>query len=519
LLRRVATIGGFSLACGLGAAWYGAFEVPVDTHLGPHDATATLNNEANLIVDVGIGKVGIPLHDSHGLGATVVVKEIPANTSIPESSPEQPKAPLEQAVEAYAALAAGPEHDARQIQQDLQEHITDWFWNGMGFGGMIGLGTYMALGAKLRHELSDRCHTLAGPMLAGAVTITGTGTVAIDTNGHHKSPRVPVTDPRLQTGVLKGSWVTGELFRQGVEKFGPEAIETIEQNDEFYKIRLIQAFDKAFAKLGYDPTNDPTKRILFDTDNHCQISMPEVLRYVDEAFKTNLRMNAGDITFSGSAPEFFCVDRFTLSFNGKEVLVSAGNHDSSITEQQLGHKGVIVLNGGAVEAQGLRVGGDGDVDRSGFGSGTHQQGSETVEDQSERLADVTCDDEEGVDILMTHDPKALRDALEQGCMDTGLAGHLHERRAVMVELLSGKHIPLIIGGSAGGAKENSISVYGPLQNEASVLILRQDPDTNKFLGYHEVIFNPEGTNPDELVAINYVSASDMPVVPIKDIQW
>ena len=91
--------------------------------------------------------------------------------------------------------------------------------------------------------------------------------------------------------------------------------------------------------------------------------------------------------------------------------------------------GFTTLDGEVVEGpDGMRLLGVGDPRSSGLGNWRDETGL-SFDEVSERLADAACaadEDGERVSTLLVHDADSGTPALERGCVDLVVAGHLHE---------------------------------------------------------------------------------------------
>jgi len=204
----------------------------------------------------------------------------------------------------------------------------------------------------------------------------------------------------------------------------------------------------------------------------------------------DLVLDAGDTTINGTSVEQYCVTTFARAVpDGVELVTSPGNHDSAETSKNYARAGATVLDGSVVEVDGLRILGDRDPNETRVGAGgTAQAGKESAADEAQRLADVACDDADGVDLLLIHTPAVGEPALESGCVPAQISGHLHRRygpervdRAVRY-----------ISSSTAGATLGQPTV-GPLNGVAEMTVLRWDPDTRRFVDYQLVQVRPDAT--------------------------
>src|SRR5665811_1823620 len=147
-----------------------------------------------------------------------------------------------------------------------------------------------------------------------------------------------------------------------------------------------------------------------------------------------------------------------------------------------------VLEGEVVEVDGVRILGDADPRATRIGVGTTLVGDEDVTDLSSRLAQTACDDAEGVDLLLVHDPSAGDDALAQGCVPAQLSGHLHRRIGPAWLGHGTRYVSSSTAGAALGA-----TTIGPLNGIAELTVLRIDPDSGRVLDYRLVQIRPDAS--------------------------
>jgi hypothetical protein len=141
-------------------------------------------------------------------------------------------------------------------------------------------------------------------------------------------------------------------------------------------------------------------------------------------------LDGGDDTSTGEAWEAFSLDSLTKAFDGYEQQVAvAGNHDNGrFVSDYLADHGVTMLTGEPIKGvDGIRLIGAPDPRSSGLGNWKTITGT-TFDEQADSLADAACTaDEDGkrVGTLLVHDANLGRPALDRGCVDLVLAGHLH----------------------------------------------------------------------------------------------
>lgn len=188
--------------------------------------------------------------------------------------------------------------------------------------------------------------------------------------------------------------------------------------------------------------------------------------------------------------EAVCVNAFADGIGTDvPVIVSDGNHDSDETSDQERARGWTVLDGETVEVAGIRFLGDSDPTLTSMGAPTHPTRDETVPEMSERMAELVCEereDEDPVDILMVHQPRAAMDSLRSGCVPLALSGHYHRRigpwqRGMALQYMSA---------STAGATHDTPTV-GSLQNRATITVMRWDRANHEPMDFRTIYMEPD----------------------------
>ena len=162
------------------------------------------------------------------------------------------------------------------------------------------------------------------------------------------------------------------------------------------------------------------------SDRHDNIGMDAVARAVADVGGATAVFDAGDDTSTGERWEAFSLDSVASAFEDLDRFGVAGNHDhGSFVTNYLSDLGWTMLDGEVVEGPGgsTLLGVD-DPRSSGLGNWRDESGLSFTEVGS-RLSDVACDSEERVSTILVHDANLADEALERGCVDLVVGGHLH----------------------------------------------------------------------------------------------
>ncbi len=484
-------------------AW-GVATASAHGNFGPHTALYQITLDHEVTADVG--PLGTLVIDSPVpvLGARVVVREIPRGITSVEASTTLDA--LSRDLEKYVQLFNGPE---ATLQLAVRALIVDAVRR-----SAVAVVVLTALLLLLRAALGDQRRTelrmAARPhrvalVAAGTITVLVVGTITAS-EPLRPDPSADVAASSAFDGTpLEGARITGRLAGV-IDTYGGYAVQAYRDNQAFYaaatdavrvawqasadrdeRLATVRRASPAAGTTGGPPA-EPVVMLLV-SDLHCNIGMAEVIGAVAEPSGAQVVLNAGDTTLNGTAVESYCVTAFADALpDGATMLVVTGNHDSPETAAQERRAGMRVLEGEVVEVDGVRILGDADPRATRVGVGTTLVGDDDMTDLSSRLAQTACDDPDGVDLLLVHDPSAGDEALAQGCVPAQLSGHLHRR--IGPSWLG--HGTRYVSSSTAGAKLGATTI-GPLNGIAELTVLRIDPDSGRVLDYRLVEIRPDAS--------------------------
>jgi hypothetical protein len=204
--------------------------------------------------------------------------------------------------------------------------------------------------------------------------------------------------------------------------------------------------------------------------------MDPVARAIADQGHATFLLDAGDDTSTGGSWEAFSLESLDQAFHDYHDRVSvAGNHDNGdFVTTQARKLGFTTLDGKVVDGPaGMRLLGVADPRSSGLGTWRDQRGI-SFEDQEQRLADVACAhdaDGDRINTLLVHDANSGREALNEGCVDLVLAGHLHEQVGpTAVTGTNGKTGYSYTTGTAGGAAY-ALAIGSKIRRDAEVTLV------------------------------------------------
>jgi hypothetical protein len=221
--------------------------------------------------------------------------------------------------------------------------------------------------------------------------------------------------------------VESGLITSGTRRLVESAVSSYRKSLEFYSALAEQAPDLA-GQLR-QPADGEVVGLLV-SDRHDNIGMDPVARAVADAGGATFLLDAGDDTSTGGSWESFSLESLDKAFaDFDDRYAVAGNHDNGdFVATRLDQLGFTMLAGEVVDGpDGIRLLGASDVRSSGLGSWRDER-DVTFADQQSLLADLACEhdaDGDRISTLLVHDANSGRIALERGCVDLVLAGHLH----------------------------------------------------------------------------------------------
>jgi len=473
---KLLLLAGLSAGAGLATA----ATMPTEVELGPHRAEATLTFDAAATLDFGApGAIIKPLEASGPLGARLEIKEIPVGQEDLAGADF-----TSEDAEEYARLFANYKTDVEGIRSALLAKTA----KGSAVGAIGILGLYGLLGRRRRDELADKGREISATRSFRTAVAVGiiASTFAPNTVSSASTGGVAVSEAFDGT-ILEGAQIKGKILQVLINKYGTQVLEYIEANDAFYdevRTNLLREADRSYGILR--PSEDEDV-LLFYSDLHCNIGMASIINETAKIIRPRLIVSGGDDTMSGTELEEQCLRPLLRNLRETKAVVSPGNHDSNITEQQFISHGFRVLDGEVEAVDGYSILGDDDPRRSVFGQEIRQERGETIDEMNGRLAGQACRDYS--DILVVHDPLAGEGALLAGCTNLVLSGHSH-REAVTTTDSYGRQAPQIVAESAGGA-EREKPTLGPLQTEARIYLVRLDKGTRRPTAMQAVLFGTD----------------------------
>lgn len=339
----------------------------------------------------------------------------------------------EELIQRYAFLASQPEGQVAKVRNTLTDLAADSAVIG-AVAGLAGPALVLLVGwprwRQLTHPWTVRRTAVTGVtalvLLAAALVVRDDQETPVESADAWVplQQALPDLDIPAEAASLE---VESGLMTSGTRRLVESALDTYRKSLEFYQ-DIAEAAPGLSEQLR-QPEEDEVVGLLV-SDRHDNVGMDPVARAIADAGGATFLMDAGDDTSTGSAWESFSLESLDQAFNDwDDRYAIAGNHDNGdFVVQRLDELGFTTLSGEVVDGpEGIRLLGASDVRSSGLGSWRDQR-EVSFEEQSTRLADVACEadaDDERISTMLVHDANSGRLALQRGCVDLVLGGHLH----------------------------------------------------------------------------------------------
>ncbi len=381
-------------------------------------------------------------------------------------------------IERYAFIASRPDGQIRKVIATLTDLAVDSAVD----GALVGLAApvVVLLVGRRRWAEVGRGVTVRRTTAGLAVVLVATVLVARpwDRDGvpveqdtwqplADAIPDVPVPDEARPLQIESG------LVTSGTRRLVESAIDSYRRSTRFYGA-LVDAAPALEEQL-HQPADGETVGLLV-SDRHDNIGMDAVARAVADQGGATFLLDAGDDTSTGGSWEAFSLESLDQAFADYHDRVEvAGNHDNGdFVTTQARKLGFTTLDGKVVDGPaGMRLLGVADPRSSGLGTWRDERGI-SFEEQEQRIADVACAhdaDGDRVNTLLVHDANSGREALNEGCVDLVLAGHLHEQVGPTATTgTNGKTGYSYTNGTTGGAAY-ALAIGSKLRRDAEVTLV------------------------------------------------
>jgi predicted phosphodiesterase len=482
LLRRVTLVGVWAVtALVVGLTLF--LNAHRTTVLAGHDAVVQPSLDGNVVLATGPVLPDVRLDVPGVLGVRIVLGKTDATSS-------------EELFERYALIASNSEAQIAKVRGLVVEMALASALRGAAVGAIPVLA-FLILGASRRRDLLEGVRGLhARPLLGAGLAVAvvlglwqpwyGDESEVDRTRdwmplAEFLGPTVPVPED------ARGLEVRVDITSSSTKRLIASAVDTYATSREWYDQAAAAAAEIELR----EPEEDETV-VLLVSDRHDNVGMDRVARAVaDRAGATGV-FDAGDDTSTGKPWEAFSLDSLDDSFSDLDRWAVAGNHDNgSFVGDYLADLGWTRLVGEVADgpAGGLILGVD-DPRSSGLGNWRDETGLSFSEVES-RIAETACASKERINTILVHDAKLGREALERGCADLVVGGHLHVQEGpTPFESPEGEIGYSLTNGTTGGAAY-AIAVGSKPRRDAEVTLITYD-ETGRPVGTQAVRLRTDG---------------------------
>jgi hypothetical protein len=383
---------------------------------------------------------------------------------------------VEELLDRYALLAADPDAQVDRVSDAVRALARDSALRGAA-AATVALGFWVLLGRSRWRELVHPARGHRRGVAVGVALALLVGLLAwqpwrpdeerfVDDDdwtglADYLGPDVAVPEELASAQMTRGSLTdaTRRLLLSGLDSY-----------------RFAQGFYARAAEAAGDlelrqPGPDETVALLV-SDRHDNVGMDRVARAIGDAAGITAVLDAGDDTSTGQEWEAFSLDSLAATYEDLDRWAVAGNHDhGGFVRRHLERQGWTVASEEVVDGPGGSALLAFDDPRS-SGLGRWRDAKEgTVAGRAQAVAEVACASERRVGTLLVHDEDLGTEALERGCVDLVVAGHVHvasgpDRVVAEDGTVGWTHT----AGTAGGAAY-AIAVGSKLRRAAAVSLV------------------------------------------------
>ncbi len=428
---------------------------------------------------------------------------------------------IEELLQRYAVIGSQPEGVESQIAGTLVDMAKDAALLG-AFLGVVPVLLWILVGAERRTELLRGLPTRQGAFGALIVALVVGGSVWV----YDPDPGLVEEEREWQTIAdflgpavalpdgLEDVEVRGDVTTRQTRRLIESSLDTYDKSKKFY----AEAAEGAAELDLRVPAEDETVVALV-SDRHDNIGMDAVARAIADRAGATAVFDAGDDTSTGKAWEAFSLDSVTAAFDDYDRWGVAGNHDNGpFVRDYLADDGWSMLDGEVVDGPGgsTLLGLD-DPRSSGLGNWRDETGL-SFSEVADRLADVACEYAEGgerVTTILVHDANLGEPAVERGCAQLVVGGHVHVQVGPdPIEGPEGSIGYSYTNGTTGGAAY-AIAIGSKIRRAAQVSLITYAG--GRPVGIQSVLLQTNGTfDIEEYVELDYGSSEDDQAVPAED---
>lgn len=223
---------------------WGVTTASADLSLGPHEAIYEVTTDGEVVVDLGpLGTLRIDSPLPVGLGATVTVKEIPADLTAIDQA--QTLDALAGDLHSYLQFFGGPQVTIGHVARAL---VVDAAWRA-GFAALVvataGFCLFRLVGGTRRAELTAALAPRTWEITASVVLVSLLGATLTASAEGRRTGSEPAS-PVFAGTPLEGARITGRLAGV-VNTYGEQLLGLYRESNEFYdqaNENLVRAWDR-----------------------------------------------------------------------------------------------------------------------------------------------------------------------------------------------------------------------------------------------------------------------------------
>lgn len=383
---------------------------------------------------------------------------------------------LQELTARYAAIASQPEGQVAVVVRSVRTMA----WAALVQGAVLGalpFALWLLLGQDRRNALLARLPTAQGTIAVLVALLVVAALVAPLTWGRQESLPQEWTPLAEYVGEdlplpahARDVEIMGDATTLETKRLIASAVSSYQQGQAFYS----KAAEDAEELELREPADDETVAALV-SDRHLNVGMDAVARAIADRAGATAVLDAGDDTSTGERWEAFSLDSVSAAFDDLDRWAVAGNHDhGAFVRSHMTQLGWRYFDGEVLDGPGgSRILGVDDPRSSGLGNWRDEKGLTSAE-VADRLTEAVCDaDEAGerVNTLLVHDADFGDQALERGCVDLVVGGHVHvEDGPTAVTAADGRVGWTYTVGTTGGAAY-AIAIGSKLRRAANVALI------------------------------------------------
>lgn len=384
---------------------------------------------------------------------------------------------LQELTARYAAIASQPEGQVAVVVRSVRTMA----WAALVQGAVLAalpFALWVLVGGERRRALVARLPSPQGVIAVLLTLLVVAVLLAPLTWGRHDplpeewtslsdyvGDGVPLPDEARDVEIV------GDATTLETKRLISSAVDSYQQGLAFYS----RAVEDAEGLELREPAEDETVAVLV-SDRHLNVGMDKVARAIGDRAGATAVLDAGDDTSTGERWEAFSLDSVSAAFDDlDERWAVAGNHDNgTFVRSHMSQLGWRYFDGEVVDGPGgSRILGVDDPRSSGLGNWRDEKGLTSAE-VAERLTEAVCDadaDGDRVGTLLVHDADFGDGALERGCVDLVVGGHVHvESGPTAVTATDGRVGWTYTVGTTGGAAY-AIAIGSKLRRAANVALI------------------------------------------------